>query len=134
MVALLVKEMRRLHPDLQLGLKVASCMGSCMEYSSFDILSHDLGVNLRDLLDQVAKKGYMVRVDETKIRFAHDKIQQAAYEMMPLQQRLENHMRFGLAICSSSFNCSVKNDELFFVAIHQINRGGSDVLGNHKLI
>ena len=62
------------------------------------------------------------------MRFTHDKIQQAAYEMMPVQQRLKNHMQFGLVICSHALNSSVENDDLFFVAVNQINRGGVDVL------
>jgi len=131
-VALLIKEMQRLHADLQLCLKVASCMGFCVKYSTFDILSQDLGVNLRELLHQAAQKGYMVQVDETKIRFAHDKIQQAAYEILPSQQRLENHMRFGLVLTSHVLNGGVENDELFFVAVHQINRGGPGVLASNS--
>ena len=49
--------------------------------------------------------------------------------MMPEYQRRKNHTRFGLAICSHAFNGStVEDDELFFIAVHQINRGGPDVL------
>ena len=87
-VALLIKEIQRLHADLQLCIKVASCMGFCVKYSTFDILSQDLGFNLRELLRQAAQKGYMVHVNKTKIRFAHDKIQQATYEILPSQQQL----------------------------------------------
>ncbi|KAL7554455.1 hypothetical protein ACHAWF_017906 [Thalassiosira exigua] len=127
-LALVMKEMQRLPADLQLGLKVASCLGSSVKYSIFDILSQSLGVNLRALLDQAVQKGFMVKVDESCIRFSHDKIQQAAYEMMPIQERLQNHMRFGLTICSRAVDTAGPNEELFFVAINQINRGGPDSL------
>jgi predicted ATPase len=126
-LALMMKEMQRLPSDVQFGLHVASCLGSSVKYSLCDILSQDLGVNLRSLLDQAVQTGFMVKVDETCIRFSHDKIQQAAYEMMPLQERLASHMRFGLAICSHSLD-SEGNDDRFFAAINQINRGGADVL------
>ncbi|KAL7538397.1 hypothetical protein ACHAWF_010802, partial [Thalassiosira exigua] len=132
-LAMMMKEMQSLPADQQLGLKVASCFGSFTKYSIFDILSQDLGVNLKDLLDQVAKKGFMVKVDETCTRFSHDKIQQAAYEMMSMQERLENHIWFGLAICSRTLGW--ENDELLFAAINQINRGarlGADCLPNSK--
>ena len=62
-VALLIREMQRLPTDMQLGLKVASCLGSCTKYASLDVISTGLGVNLRDLVDQVADKGFMVRVE-----------------------------------------------------------------------
>ncbi|KAL7545666.1 hypothetical protein ACHAWF_011684, partial [Thalassiosira exigua] len=82
-LALMIIEMRRLSADVQLGLKVASCLGSLVKYAVIDILSQSLGVNLRVFLDQAVQKGFMVKVDESCIRFSHDKIQQAAYEMMP---------------------------------------------------
>ena len=60
----------------------------------------------------------------TKFRFSHDKIQQAAYELMPEQQRRENHMRFGLALCTQSLDNIAQDEELFFAAVNQINLGG----------
>jgi len=57
-------------------------------------------------------------------RFAHDKIQEAAYELMPELQRRENHMRFGLALCTQSLIDIAEDEELFFAAVNQINQGG----------
>ena len=85
-LALLIRGMQRLHPDLQLAMKVASCIGSCVKHSTFAILSQDLKVNLRDLLSQVVQKGYVIDVDETRIRFAHDKIQQVSRSFAFLHQ------------------------------------------------
>ena len=56
--------------------------------------------------------------------FAHDRIQEAVYEMMPEQQRRENHMQFGLSLCTHVLTNSFDNLELFFVAVNQINQGG----------
>lgn len=78
-VSLLVKELQRLPVNLQLALKVASCIGSSISTAILDILSADLEVNLKDLLDQVVQKGLMVHVNNTKIRFTHDKIQQGMF-------------------------------------------------------
>ena len=64
-----------------MALKVASCIGASAKYSTFDILSNDLKINLRDLLSQVAKKGFMIDDDGTKIRFAHDKVQQVTHRL-----------------------------------------------------
>lgn len=56
--------------------------------------------------------------------------------MIPAQQQLENHMRFGLALCSQAMNGSEGDDELFFVAVNQINRAGPAVLSdmNQKMM
>ena len=86
-LALLIKDMRGLPTDLQLGLKVASCWGSCVKYSIVDILSEELKVDLVDILQQVSKRGFMINnSDAAMFRFTHDKIEQAAYQLMLEQQ------------------------------------------------
>ncbi|KAL7538621.1 hypothetical protein ACHAXR_008700 [Thalassiosira sp. AJA248-18] len=130
-VAFLIEEMRRLPTDLQLGLKIASCVGSSVKYSLLDILSKDLGEKIIDILQQVSQKGFMKNVGGTAFCFSHDKIEQAAYEMIPEEERRENHMRFGLAVCAhTALNTSADNDELFFTSINQINKGGPGALSN----
>jgi len=128
-VALLIEEMHRLHADLQLGLKIASCVGSRAKHAVLDILSRDVGRDLVDVLRQIAKKGFMNHLgDRAEFAFAHDKIQQAAYELMPERERREKHMRFGLAICAHAMESGPENDAaLFFMAVDQINRGGPGV-------
>jgi len=77
-LALLVDEMERLPSDLQLGLKLASCLGSCVQNNVLDILSKDLGIDLLGILQQVSEKGFMSNVDGGMMfSFTHDKIQQA---------------------------------------------------------
>jgi predicted ATPase len=76
-LALLVDEMERLPSDLQLGLKLASCLGSCVQNNVLDILSKDLGIDLLGILQQVSEKGFMSNEDGMMFSFTHDKIQQA---------------------------------------------------------
>jgi predicted ATPase len=77
-LALLVKEMKRLPSELQLGLKVASCLGSSVQKNALDILSNDVGMDLIYILQQVSEKGFMsIENDGTMFSFAHDKIEQA---------------------------------------------------------
>ena len=119
-MVLLIEEMRRLPADLQLGLRIASCLGSCVKYSVLDILSRDLGMNLLDNLLLVSKKGFMKHnSDGSSLTFVHDKIQQAAKEMMSEQQRRQLHMQLGLAICSYTLDNETQNDELFFMSVNQ---------------
>ena len=78
-LALLVKDMKRLPSDLQLGLKVASCLGSRVRKNVLDILSNDVGMDLISILKQVSQKGFMYveNNDGMMFSFAHDKIEQA---------------------------------------------------------
>jgi len=128
-LALLVSEMQGLPTDLQFGLKVASCWGSCVKYSIVDILSEELKVDLAAILKKVCKRSFMTNIsDDAVFRFSHDKIEQAAHDLMPEQQRRKYHMRFGLALFSNILNsypnAGVGDDELFFAAVNQTNSGG----------
>ena len=77
-LALLMKEMKRLPTNLQLGLKISSCLGSCVQKNILDILSKNLEMDLVGILKQVSEKGFMKSMDNGGVfLFAHDKIQQA---------------------------------------------------------
>ena len=118
-VVVLVEEMRRLPPQLQLGLHIASCLGHCVKSSVIDILSMEFCNNLPVLLRLISEKGFLKHDSgDSSFSFVHNKIQQAAKELMSEQQRLELHMQLGLAICSSTLEIG-QNDELFFMSVNQ---------------
>ena len=50
--------------------------------------------------------------------------------MMPEKERRNNHMRFGLALCANALNAKQKNDELFFMSVHQINKAGPEIISD----
>ncbi len=50
------------------------------------------------------------------------------YEMMPEKQRRERHMAFGLVLSSEALNNG--NDDMLFIAVSQINRGGPGAVSN----
>ena len=124
-LALLMSDIKRLPSDLQFGLQVAACIGACVTETMLDYLMIGIGINLKETLQQASQKGFMIDlVGSAMFRFAHDKIRQAAYELMSDQQRRENHMRFGLALCTQSLDNIAQDEELFFAAVNQINLGG----------
>jgi predicted ATPase len=127
-VAFLLKDMQRLPTDLRLGLEVASCSGSCVKCTVLDILSENLHVDLQDILQQVSERGFVDNVGGTMFRFAHDKIQQAAYALMSEEKRRANHMLFGLSLCNHTQSRGVDDDEILFLAINQVNHGGPEAL------
>jgi predicted ATPase len=124
-LALLMKDIQRLPDHLKFGLQLASCMGSYVTKSMLAYLSKDFGLDLIDIFRQVSQEGFMIDMaSSTMFRFTHDRIQEAAYELMPDHQRRENHMRLGLALCTHTLNNGVENEELFFATVNQFNLGG----------
>lgn len=139
-VFFIVSEMRRISADLLYGLKVAACIGSRITSDVIDILSAELGTDLRDTLHQLAEKGFLNEhiysreagcgapssspSSNVRFEFAHDKIQEAAYNVTPIHEQKLYHMMFGLALYPRVMDKS--NDDMLFMAIHQINMAGPD--------
>jgi predicted ATPase len=127
-LALLMREMGKLSDNLQLGLKVASCMGSFVKKSTLSILASVVGVELHEVLEEISRKGFMDETED-RYRFSHDRVQQAAYDLMSPYERQAQHMRLGVTMCTHSIS---NNDmgEVFFMALNQINRGGPHLLSD----
>ena len=123
-LALLMSDIQRLSSDLQYGLQIAACIGSCVTESMLNYLLIGLELDLKDTLRQASEKGFMIDIGSTMFRFSHDKIRQAAYELMSERERRENHMRLGLALCSQTLENLADDEKLFFAAVNQINLGG----------
>ncbi len=150
-VSFLVYEMKKLPTDLLFGLEVAACIGSRIASDVIDILSAELSVaftetTLVGILHKLTQKGFLnehacslkkeccPKSSILRFEFVHDKIQEAAYEVMSNRERRLNHMRFGLALYPREIDKN--NDELLFMAINQINVAGPDsvVDGDQKHI
>ena len=120
-VALLILEMQTLSSDLKQGLRVASCLGSSVKKEAIDIISSGLGLDLAAALDELAKKGFLVRNNE-EVAFSHDKVQQSAYETMTTAEQQTLHQRLGLILCEQEPD----SEYLLFAAVTQANLGGVD--------
>jgi len=53
----------------------------------------------------------------------------SAYELESIEKRRENHLRYGLVLCTHTLHESrTESNELFFTSITQINHGGPDIV------
>jgi len=56
-------------------------------------------------------------------------IHNTAYELESKEKRRENHLRYGLLLCTHTLHGSrTESIELFFTSITQINHGGPDIV------
>ncbi len=71
---------------------------------------------------EAVRAGLVLRQEST-FRFLHDRIQQAAYSLIPDEQRADVHLRIGRALLAS-MTADQLAEHLFDVA-NQLNRGGA---------
>lgn len=69
-LALLMDDIQRLpSSDLKFGVQVASCIGSCVDEP---ILGFLFELDLKNILQQVSRKGFMINLSCSTFRFAHE--------------------------------------------------------------
>ncbi|KAK1742678.1 putative AAA ATPase [Skeletonema marinoi] len=110
-------------PDkVQWALFILSCFGASSE-SAF-VGSKGLDRNILKNLEIAVAEGLVDKIDD-QYRFAHDRIQEAAYNTIPGHRRCIIHFKYGLEL--SSLLIGDEEDAIasvLFTAVNQLNLGG----------
>ena len=81
---LLSTKMNGLSDEVQTVLKVMACFGSSTNESAIGYLSNSAEyAGVRDGLEGALRDGFIVKNGDGKIQFVHDKVREAAYNIIP---------------------------------------------------
>ncbi len=81
---LLSSKMNNLSDDVQTVLKVMACFGSSTNESVIDNLSKSSEYsNIQDSLKIAIRDGFIVKGQKGNFKFVHDKVREAAYNLIP---------------------------------------------------
>ena len=119
-VQLMVGKLNRLPVETQEALKLFACMGNSAE---FDMLAMAYEKSIEELhqhLWEAVRAGLIFRSDDS-YRFLHDRVQEAAYSLIPQQLRSAAHLRIGMLLAAHT--PAAKRDEAIFEIVNQLNRG-----------
>jgi len=119
-VDLMVGKLNRLPIGTQETLKDLACLGNNAEVATLSIVHESLEEEVHSDLWEALRLGYIVRL-ESSYKFTHDRIQEAAYLLIPEHLRAETHLRIGrlMAACTSPET----REEAIFEIVNQLNRG-----------
>jgi PAS domain S-box-containing protein len=119
-VDLMVGKLNRLSVETQQALQLLACMGNSADFALLEMVSQQSNEEMHGQLWEAIRAGLIFRT-EGSYKFLHDRVQEAAYSLIPENVRAETHLRIGklLAACISP----EKREEAIFEIVNQLNRG-----------
>ena len=123
------RQVQPLPAETQNALQQLACLGNSAE---FTILADDLpGFDRRNALPawEAVRAGVILR-SENSYRFLHDRVQEAAYSLIPEQQRAETHLRIGRLLAERI--PSHEREERIFEIVNQFNRATHLITSNDE--
>jgi PAS domain S-box-containing protein len=119
-VDLMVGKLNRFPEATQESLKQLACLGNRAEFDLLRTVYADAKDEMHDRLWEAVRAGLIFR-SENSYRFLHDRVQEAAYSLIPQELRAQTHLRIGRILAEST--PAERLVETIFDIVNQLNRG-----------
>ena len=121
-VDLMAGKLKRFPATTLEALKQLACLGNFTEIATLSLVHGETAEAMHAALWEAVHAGLVFRQDSV-YKFLHDRIQQAAYSLIPEEHRAEVHLHIGRVLASS-----IVTDKLaahLFDVANQFNRGAA---------
>ncbi|MDB5956378.1 serine/threonine-protein kinase PknK [Ramlibacter sp.] len=124
-VDLMAAKLKRLSSTTQEVLKQLACLGNVAPAATLSLVHGTTEAEIHTALQEAVHAG-LVFQQESTWRFLHDRIQQAAYSLIPDEQRADVHLRIGRLLLAN-LTADQRAEQLFDMA-SQFNRGAERLI------
>lgn len=116
----------KLPENVQLAMFTLSCFGTSASSRVLEVLEMSLGIQLKNEFEVAASEGFLEKVGEN-YEFCHDRIHEAAYNILDARNQRLRHSQYGLTLCKHiiDYQC---DDSMLFTAVDQVNRGDPTII------
>jgi PAS domain S-box-containing protein len=119
-VDLMVGKLTRLPAETQRALQLLACLGTVAEITMLSIVLGTPGEQVQAALWEAVRQELVERLDGV-YRFTHDRVQEAAYSLIPAASRGADHLRIGRLLAARTPPEQLQ--EAIFEIVNQLNRG-----------
>ncbi|MCP3728488.1 AAA family ATPase [Paraburkholderia sp. CNPSo 3272] len=119
-VELMVRRLQRLSPRAQDAVKLLACLGSQADFSTLASVWGDSEASVHADFSDAVRAGAIVSMDRS-FKFLHDRVQEAAYALIPAESRAEHHLRIGRLLLSKLDEADIATR--IFDLVNQLNHG-----------
>ncbi|MGK3985812.1 AAA family ATPase [Sorangium sp. So ce136] len=121
-VDLMVGKLARLPGGTQDALKQFACLGNIADVETLGLVLGQPAEAVHASLGEAVKAGLVLRLEDA-YSFLHDRVQEAAYSLIPEDARAGAHLRIGRILWSSLLPEAIA--ERIFEVVGQLNRGSA---------
>lgn len=112
----MVRHLRRLSEKVTEIIQTGSCIGVKFSYDLIVLVTKKSYTSVTELLAEAIREGLLVSV-ENGIKFAHDRVRDAAYSMMDEDLRIQRHQEIGQALLTQK-NARQIAENIFEIVFH----------------
>jgi PAS domain S-box-containing protein len=123
-VDLMVGKLNRLPVETLDVLQLLACVGNSVGFDLLEMVSEHSNEEMHRRLWDALRAGLILRTEQS-YAFLHDRVQEAAYSLIPENVRAETHLRLGNLLAARI--SPKKEEEAVFEIVNQLNRG-SDLI------
>jgi predicted ATPase len=119
---LVVGKLRHLPVEVQNALRRLACLGASADVTTLSIVLGTSEEQVHEDLWEAVRQEFVER-SAGAYRFIHDRVQEAAYSLIPEDRRAEAHLRIGRLLAAHT--PTEKREEAIFEIVSQLNRGSA---------
>jgi predicted ATPase/signal transduction histidine kinase/tRNA A-37 threonylcarbamoyl transferase component Bud32 len=116
---LMLAKLSELPAATRAALELAACLGASMDEDTIGLV---FGRDPHRALRAAVEEDLLLQLDGT-YRFSHDRVQEAAYALIPAGDRARVHLRVGRRLWHRT--APVENDDRIFDVVDQLNQGAA---------
>jgi PAS domain S-box-containing protein len=132
-IDLMTRKIQRLSAGTQRALTLASCIGNPFDQQTLAIVSEQAPEQAAADLKEAIEEGLILAgAPGSAYAFLHDRVQQAAYALIPAERKQIVHLTVGRLLRSGSD--AAQADERLFDIVHHLNLGRSLIADSDERI
>ncbi|HET6338384.1 MAG TPA: ATP-binding protein, partial [Polyangiales bacterium] len=128
---LMAEKLSRLAPETQQALAQLACLGAIAEVSTVAYVSARSELELHATLGPAVRAGVISRA-HGRYAFLHDRIQEAAYVLIPVPEQALHHLRLGRALALQAQAQELEPE--IHPVVDQFNRGASLITSSEERV
>ncbi len=121
-VDFMVRQLNCLPVQTQSALQQLACLGNRAEFTLLRTVFENSNEEMHGHFWEAVRLGFIFRSDDS-YSFVHDRVQEAAYSLIPDEVRAEAHLRIGKLLAADTD--PEKLEDRIFEIVNQLNRGSA---------